>query len=164
MASGGTNKSGPTATVSAGSAASGSGSGSGGGGGGATASGGSGSGSGGGGGRRTLWVGDLDVWIDELFLFNMFATAGHPPSSAIVMPRPGATTNFGFAEFPTPEGAALALQQLNGTKVACTYHLPFVRAQMLCRIPCPPLSHSPLLLLFAGSQSTPRLSIEISAE
>ncbi len=64
---------------------------------------------GGGGGEqpRTLWIGDLGYWMDETFLYNLFAATGTVTSVKIIRSK---TTNvsegYGFIEFTSHEAAA----------------------------------------------------------
>lgn len=56
---------------------------------------------------RTLWIGDLGYWMDETFLYNLFAATGTVTSVKIIRSK---TTNvsegYGFIEFTSHEAAA----------------------------------------------------------
>ena len=58
---------------------------------------------------RTLWIGDLGYWMDETFLYNLFAATGTVTSVKIIRSK---TTNvsegYGFIEFTSHEAAAQA--------------------------------------------------------
>ena len=64
---------------------------------------------------KTLWVGDIENWMDEDYLINMFAKTGAQVLQAkIIMDK---NTNmplgYGFVEFTSHEMAAKVLQLLN---------------------------------------------------
>ncbi|MED6143896.1 Polyadenylate-binding protein rbp45 [Stylosanthes scabra] len=65
---------------------------------------------------RTLWIGDLQYWMDENYLYNCFAHTGEVTSVKVIRNKQtGQTEGYGFIEFGSRAGAERVLQQYNGT-------------------------------------------------
>lgn len=59
---------------------------------------------------KTLWVGDIENWMDESYVANLFAKAGQVVSVKIIKDKnSGAPMGYGFVEFASPEVAARTL-------------------------------------------------------
>nr|CAD1819233.1 unnamed protein product [Ananas comosus var. bracteatus] len=64
---------------------------------------------------RTLWIGDLQYWMDESYLYGCFAHTGEVVSVKIIRNRQtGQSEGYGFIEFVTRPAAERALQTYNG--------------------------------------------------
>lgn len=64
---------------------------------------------------KTLWVGDIENWMDEGYIANLFAKVGSVVSVKIIRDKnSGAPMGYGFAEFANPEVAGKVLQVYNG--------------------------------------------------
>ncbi|KAJ4394853.1 hypothetical protein N0V93_004073 [Gnomoniopsis smithogilvyi] len=69
---------------------------------------------------RTLWMGDLDNWMDENFIKGAFGTAmGDQVSVKIIRDRQSGNAGYCFVEFSSPEAATKALG-LTGTPIQGT--------------------------------------------
>ena len=68
---------------------------------------------------NTLWMGEIDPWIDELFILNSFKKYGFKPKSVklIVDKRINRIQNFCLINFETLEEAKKALFKLNGKPI-----------------------------------------------
>jgi|JFJP01.1.fsa_nt_gi RNA recognition motif-containing protein len=67
---------------------------------------------------KTLWVGDIENWMDDSYianLFNKFAPGTVQGVKIIRDKNSGAPMGYGFVEFNSHEVAARLLQLLNGT-------------------------------------------------
>ncbi len=65
--------------------------------------------------KRTLWVGDVEQWMDESYLKDLFAAVSEVNTVKLIRDRTtGITSGYGFIEFRSHEGAQRVLQQLNG--------------------------------------------------
>ncbi|XP_023518995.1 polyadenylate-binding protein RBP45-like isoform X2 [Cucurbita pepo subsp. pepo] len=65
---------------------------------------------------RTLWIGDLQYWMDENALFNCFAHTGEISSVKVIRNKQtGQSEGYGFIEFLTRPAAERVLQTYNGT-------------------------------------------------
>ncbi|XP_042513174.1 polyadenylate-binding protein RBP47B'-like isoform X2 [Macadamia integrifolia] len=70
---------------------------------------------------RTLWIGDLQYWIDESYLHNCFAHTGEVLSIKIIRNKiTGQPEGYGFIEFVTHAAAERVLQTFNGTQMPGT--------------------------------------------
>src|SRR5689334_6061162 len=82
---------------------------------------------------RTLWIGDIESWMDEKFLMKTFSEL-----SKIIKFLPlatvknvkimrdkntGLTQGYGFVEFDSPEIAKTIMTNLNGKSIAGTNKL-----------------------------------------
>nr|XP_043619036.1 polyadenylate-binding protein RBP45-like [Erigeron canadensis] len=76
-------------------------------------------GGGGGGGSdeiRSLWIGDLQYWMDETYVTNCFYNTGEVVTVKIIRNKQsGQPEGYGFIEFRSRAGAESALQTYNGT-------------------------------------------------
>ncbi|KAL5711009.1 Polyadenylate-binding protein rbp47b' [Ranunculus cassubicifolius] len=74
---------------------------------------------------RTLWIGDLQFWIDENYLNTCFAHTNEVLSIKIIRNKiTGQPEGYGFVEFTTHAAAERILQTYNGTLMPGT-ELPF---------------------------------------
>ncbi|WVY99359.1 hypothetical protein V8G54_025429, partial [Vigna mungo] len=65
---------------------------------------------------RTLWIGDLQYWVDETYLGHCFAHIGEVLSIKIIRNKmTGQPEGYGFVEFASHETAERVLQTYNGT-------------------------------------------------
>ena len=66
--------------------------------------------------KKTLWVGDIEKWMDENYLIGLFKDVGSINSVKIIRDK---NTNlpmgYGFVEFSSHEIAARVLQLYNGS-------------------------------------------------
>ena len=72
--------------------------------------------------QETLWMGDLEPWMDELFIMNSFFELGFKPQNIniIIDKRIIKNRNFCFVKFRNVEEANNALFKLNGKKIPKT--------------------------------------------
>ncbi|XP_078436688.1 polyadenylate-binding protein RBP45-like [Wolffia australiana] len=64
---------------------------------------------------RTLWIGDLQYWMEETYLHSCFAGTGEVVSTKIIRNRQtGISEGYGFIEFINRAAAERALQTFNG--------------------------------------------------
>ncbi|XP_010546929.1 PREDICTED: polyadenylate-binding protein RBP45B [Tarenaya hassleriana] len=67
---------------------------------------------------RTLWIGDLQYWMDENFLFNCFAHTGEVSSVKVIRNKQTQQIEgYGFLEFVSRAAAERVLQTYNGTPI-----------------------------------------------
>ncbi|GLT64088.1 hypothetical protein SLA2020_366010 [Shorea laevis] len=65
---------------------------------------------------RTLWIGDLQYWMDENYLFSCFAQAGEVAAVKVIRNKQtGQSEGYGFIDFLTRAAAERVLQTFNGT-------------------------------------------------
>ncbi|KAJ4838681.1 Polyadenylate-binding protein rbp45 [Turnera subulata] len=65
---------------------------------------------------RTLWIGDLQYWMDESYLVNCFSPTGELASAKVIRNKQtGQIEGYGFIEFSSRAGAERVLQAYNGT-------------------------------------------------
>ncbi|KAK9706433.1 hypothetical protein RND81_07G124100 [Saponaria officinalis] len=65
---------------------------------------------------RTLWIGDLQYWMDESYITNCFSQSGELVSVKIIRNKQTMQSEcYGFIEFSTHAGAERVLQTYNGT-------------------------------------------------
>ncbi|XP_059437838.1 polyadenylate-binding protein RBP45-like [Corylus avellana] len=65
---------------------------------------------------RTLWIGDLQYWMDENYLFSCFAQAGEVAAVKVIRNKQtGQSEGYGFIDFLTRAAAERVLQTYNGT-------------------------------------------------
>uniref|UniRef100_A0A0C9S7H3 TSA: Wollemia nobilis Ref_Wollemi_Transcript_13547_2060 transcribed RNA sequence n=1 Tax=Wollemia nobilis TaxID=56998 RepID=A0A0C9S7H3_9CONI len=73
---------------------------------------------------RTLWVGDLQFWMDENYLHSCFALTGEVLSVKIIRNKQtGQSEGYGFVEFVSHGGAERVLQSYNGIQMPSTEQL-----------------------------------------
>ncbi|KQJ95099.1 polyadenylate-binding protein RBP45 [Brachypodium distachyon] len=64
---------------------------------------------------RTLWIGDLQYWMDENYVYGCFAHTGEVQSVKLIRDKQtGQLQGYGFVEFTTRAGAERVLQTYNG--------------------------------------------------
>ncbi|KAK9151799.1 hypothetical protein Syun_010108 [Stephania yunnanensis] len=64
---------------------------------------------------RTLWIGDLQYWMEESYLLNCFSQSGEVVSAKVIRNKQtGQSENYGFVEFVSRAAAERALQTYNG--------------------------------------------------
>ncbi|CAN6296338.1 unnamed protein product [Urochloa humidicola] len=72
---------------------------------------------------RTLWIGDLQYWTDENYLYSCFAHTGEVQSVKIIRNKvTSLPEGYGFIEFISHEAAEKVLQIYNGTQMPGTEH------------------------------------------
>ncbi|CAL0309075.1 unnamed protein product [Lupinus luteus] len=65
---------------------------------------------------RTLWIGDLQYWMDENYLYQCFAHTGEVASVKVIRNKQtNQSEGYGFIEFNSRAGAERVLQSYNGT-------------------------------------------------
>lgn len=65
---------------------------------------------------KTLWVGDIENWMDENYVANLFSKMGSVLNAKIIRDKSsGAPMGYGFVEFANHEIAARVLQLFNGS-------------------------------------------------
>ncbi|KAF8410719.1 hypothetical protein HHK36_003256 [Tetracentron sinense] len=65
---------------------------------------------------RTLWIGDLQYWMEESYIHNCFAHTGEVLSVKVIRNKQtGQSESYGFIEFVTRAAAERILQTYNGT-------------------------------------------------
>uniref|UniRef100_A0A5B6ZDD4 Putative polyadenylate-binding protein RBP45-like n=1 Tax=Davidia involucrata TaxID=16924 RepID=A0A5B6ZDD4_DAVIN len=65
---------------------------------------------------RSLWIGDLQYWMDENYLYNCFSQSGEIASVKVIRNKQtGQPESYGFLEFTTHAAAGRVLQAYNGT-------------------------------------------------
>ena len=70
---------------------------------------------------RTLWMGDLESWMDENYIKTLFKKYGEHVSVKIMRDKSQVKSpGYGFIEFNTPSAAERLLSQLNGTMIPNT--------------------------------------------
>ncbi|XP_021592532.1 polyadenylate-binding protein RBP47B' isoform X2 [Manihot esculenta] len=70
---------------------------------------------------RTLWIGDLQYWVDETYLSSCFAHTGEVISIKIIRNKiTGQPEGYGFVEFVSHAAAERILQTYNGTQMPGT--------------------------------------------
>ncbi|XP_057479701.1 polyadenylate-binding protein RBP47B'-like isoform X2 [Actinidia eriantha] len=70
---------------------------------------------------RTLWIGDLQYWIDDAYLQSCFAHTGEVVSIEIIRNKiTGQPEGYGFVEFVSHAAAERILQTYNGTQMPGT--------------------------------------------
>ncbi|XP_071696470.1 polyadenylate-binding protein RBP45-like isoform X5 [Rutidosis leptorrhynchoides] len=67
---------------------------------------------------KSLWIGDLQYWMDETYVANCFYNTGEVATVKIIRNKQtGQPEGYGFIEFRTRAGAEMALQTYNGTQM-----------------------------------------------
>ncbi|KAL2483964.1 Polyadenylate-binding protein RBP45B [Forsythia ovata] len=67
-------------------------------------------------GIRSLWIGDLQYWMDEQYLYSCFASAGELVSAKVIRNKQtGLSEGYGFIEFVSHAAAERNLQTYNGS-------------------------------------------------
>ncbi|XP_016462241.2 LOW QUALITY PROTEIN: polyadenylate-binding protein RBP47 [Nicotiana tabacum] len=66
--------------------------------------------------NKTIWIGDLQHWMDETYLHSCFSQSGEVISVKVIRNKQtGQSERYGFVEFNTHEAAEKVLQSYNGT-------------------------------------------------
>ncbi|XP_059647759.1 polyadenylate-binding protein RBP47-like isoform X2 [Cornus florida] len=66
--------------------------------------------------NKTIWVGDLQLWMDETYLSTCFAHTGELSSVKVIRNKQtGQSERYGFIEFFSHAAAEKVLQNYNGT-------------------------------------------------
>ncbi|CAI9772887.1 unnamed protein product [Fraxinus pennsylvanica] len=66
-------------------------------------------------GIRSLWIGDLQPWMDEQYILNIFASTGEVVSVKVIRNKQtGQSEGYGFIEFVSHAAAERNLQTFNG--------------------------------------------------
>ncbi|XP_075523119.1 polyadenylate-binding protein RBP45-like isoform X1 [Primulina tabacum] len=69
-------------------------------------------------GIRSLWIGDLQYWMDEQFIYSCFASTGEVASVKVIRNKQtGQSEGYGFIEFVSHSAAERNLQMYNGTLI-----------------------------------------------
>eukprot|EP00274_Cyanoptyche_gloeocystis_P003408 CAMPEP_0196664862 /NCGR_PEP_ID=MMETSP1086-20130531/58736_1 /TAXON_ID=77921 /ORGANISM="Cyanoptyche gloeocystis , Strain SAG4.97" /LENGTH=84 /DNA_ID=CAMNT_0042001349 /DNA_START=1 /DNA_END=252 /DNA_ORIENTATION=+ len=64
---------------------------------------------------KTLWVGDIDHWMDENYLSQLFAHTGEVVNVKIIRDKvTGYPAGYGFVEFSSRYSAQRVLETYNG--------------------------------------------------
>lgn len=71
---------------------------------------------------NTLWMGDIEYWMDEKFVIKLFAFIA-PIKSVKVMKKNGQSIGYGFLEFSDEKIASFVLNNYNG-KLVPGYNRP----------------------------------------
>lgn len=70
---------------------------------------------------RSLWIGDLQPWMDENYLTSIFAHTGEVQSAKVIRSKQtGYSDGYGFIEFVNHSAAERILQTYNGTQMPNT--------------------------------------------
>jgi len=70
---------------------------------------------------RTLWIGDIDQWMDENYFKNLFSPIGDVSSVKIIRDKSTMfPAGYGFVEFSNHASAQRVLEQLNGQTISGT--------------------------------------------
>ncbi|TVU16206.1 hypothetical protein EJB05_39758 [Eragrostis curvula] len=81
---------------------------------------------------RTLWIGDLQYWMDENYISNCFLPTGELQSVKLIRDKTsGQLQGYGFVEFTSRAAAERVLQTYNGQmmpNVELTYRLNWASA------------------------------------
>lgn len=76
--------------------------------------------------NKTIWIGDLQPWMDESYLQSCFASPGEAIAVKIIRNKQtGQSERFGFIEFLSHAAAEKVLQTYNGTAMPNTDQLAF---------------------------------------
>ncbi|ESQ54571.1 hypothetical protein EUTSA_v10025342mg [Eutrema salsugineum] len=67
---------------------------------------------------RSLWIGDLQPWMDENYLMSIFALTGEAQSAKVIRNKQsGYSEGYGFIEFVSHAAAERILQTYNGAQM-----------------------------------------------
>ncbi|XP_057856484.1 polyadenylate-binding protein RBP47B' [Cryptomeria japonica] len=73
---------------------------------------------------KTLWIGDLQYWVDENYLHTCFSHTGEVVSIKVIRNKlTGYPEGYGFVEFVSHSAAERILQTYNGTQMPNTEQL-----------------------------------------
>jgi RNA recognition motif-containing protein len=65
---------------------------------------------------NTLWIGDIDPWMDEIYVKSLFSNIA-PLKSIKIMKKNGQSIGYGFIEFDSDETASFVLHKYNGKSI-----------------------------------------------
>jgi RNA recognition motif-containing protein len=66
--------------------------------------------------KKTLWIGDIEAWMDEQYLSSLFGKSASIISVKIIRDKQtNLPVGYGFIEFTTHEVAAKVLKLFNGS-------------------------------------------------
>ncbi|CAA2989884.1 polyadenylate-binding RBP45-like isoform X1 [Olea europaea subsp. europaea] len=69
-------------------------------------------------GTRSLWIGDLQYWMDEQYIYSCFALTGEVASAKVIRNKQtGQSEGYGFIEFVSHAAAERNLMTYNGTQM-----------------------------------------------
>ncbi|KAJ4766855.1 Polyadenylate-binding protein RBP47B [Rhynchospora pubera] len=75
---------------------------------------------------KTLWIGDLQYWVDENYLYGCFAHTGEVISVKIIRNKlTGLPDGYGFIEFISHDAAERILHSYNGVQIMPGTEHPF---------------------------------------
>ncbi|EOA13505.1 hypothetical protein CARUB_v10026566mg [Capsella rubella] len=81
---------------------------------------------------KSLWIGDLQQWMDESYIMGIFAQSGEALSAKVIRNKlTGQSEGYGFIEFISQSVAERVLQTYNGAKMpSCeqTFRLNWAQA------------------------------------
>jgi RNA recognition motif-containing protein len=64
---------------------------------------------------KTLWIGEIDSWMDEKFLIKVFSEYANVKNIKVIRDKvSGTNQGYGFVEFESPEVASYILDNCNG--------------------------------------------------
>ncbi|KAK6338976.1 hypothetical protein TWF696_009772 [Orbilia brochopaga] len=66
--------------------------------------------------KTTLWMGELEPWIDENFIRSVWYSLGEQVNVKMIRDKFNGSAGYCFVDFSSPQAAAKALQ-LNGTQI-----------------------------------------------
>lgn len=70
---------------------------------------------------RTLWIGDVESWMDESYIASLFNSTGAVQSVKVIRDKnTGLPAGYGFVEFSTHEVASQILACYNGVAIPGT--------------------------------------------
>ncbi|XP_047937685.1 polyadenylate-binding protein RBP47-like [Salvia hispanica] len=71
--------------------------------------------------NKTIWIGDLQQWMDEAYIHSCFSQSGEVVSAKVIRNKQtGHSERYGFIEFNSHEAAEKVLQSFNGTNMPNT--------------------------------------------
>jgi len=69
-------------------------------------------------GPNVLWQGELESWMDEHFIGQIWASLGYPVTVRLIRDKvTGESQKYCFLQFPSPELARQCLENFNGTPI-----------------------------------------------
>ncbi|XVF03887.1 hypothetical protein REPUB_Repub05bG0031900 [Reevesia pubescens] len=72
---------------------------------------------------RSLWIGDLQQWMDESYIINIFSHTGEVVSAKVIRNKQtGLAEGYGFIEFVSRAAAERVLQSYNGVPMPNSEH------------------------------------------
>lgn len=68
--------------------------------------------------QRTLWVGDIEQWMDETYVMNLFSHVGEVANVKLIRDKNTMIpSGYGFVEFVTHATASKTLESYNGQPI-----------------------------------------------